>query len=371
MIPLVDLAAQHAEVSHQVDAGFRAVLAETAFVGGPHVARFEQAFAEACGRQHCIGVANGTDALELILRAAGIGPQDEVIVPAATFIATAEAPARVGARVVVVDVDPDHLLIDPEQVAAHLTPRTRAVIAVHLYGRLAPMEALAKVVAGRDIVLIEDAAQAQGARRDGAGIGSWSLAAATSFYPGKNLGAYGDAGAVVTDDEAFAQRVRLMANHGSQHRYDHEVLGGNSRLDALQAVVLSAKLPQLDRWNAARRWAAGRYDEVLRDHPAVVVPPYRLGDDHVWHLYTVRVPHRDEVLADLHRSGVGAGIHYPVPVHRCAPFAHSAPWGCPVAERAATQLLSLPMHPHLTPDTQQRVVAALLSALDRVPEGEP
>jgi dTDP-4-amino-4,6-dideoxygalactose transaminase len=369
VIPLVDLAAQHAEVAEVVDIGFRAVLTETAFVGGPHVAAFEQAFADYTGRRACVGVANGTDALELVLRANGVGPGDEVIVPAATFIATAEAPARLGASVVVVDVDPDHLLIDPEQVARHLTPRTKAVIAVHLYGQLAPMDELARVVAGHDIVLVEDAAQAQGARRNHLGIGSWSQAAATSFYPGKNLGAYGDAGAVVTDDEQLADRVRVLANHGSRRRYDHEVLGGNSRLDALQAVVLSAKLAHLDEWNMARRRAARRYDESLSGHPSIALPRYHDGPDHVWHLYTVRVPERDAVLDHLHRNGIGAGIHYPVPVHRCAPFANSAPWGCPVAERAAGELLSLPLHPHVTPEAQDRVVDTLLTALTRPLKG--
>lgn len=371
MIPLVDLAAQHAEVADAVHAGFADVMASTAFVGGPHVAAFETAFAQSCGRRWCVGVANGTDALELILRAAGIGPGDEVIVPAATFVATAEAPARVGADVVVVDVDPNHLLIDPLAVRSHLTARTAAVIAVHLYGRLAPMEALSEVLTTTGVHLIEDGAQAQGARRDGLAMGSWSLAAATSFYPGKNLGAYGDAGAVVTDDDDLAERVRVIANHGSRRRYEHELLGGNSRLDTLQAVVLSAKLPHLDRWNVARRTAAQRYDQWLSGHPGLMLPPVDDGTDHVWHLYPVRVAHRDAVLADLQAHGIGAGIHYPVPVHRCAPFRDAAPWGCPTAERAATELLSLPLHPHLTVDDQQRVVAALLAAVDRTERGLP
>jgi dTDP-4-amino-4,6-dideoxygalactose transaminase len=364
MIPLVDLAAQHAEVAEAVEAGFRQVIHDTSFVDGPPVRAFEKEFADFTGRRCCIGVGNGTDALELILRAAGIAPGDQVIVPAATFVATAEAPARLGAEVVVVDVDPEDLLLDPDQVARHLSPRTRAVIAVHLYGRLAPMSALAEVIADRDVVLVEDAAQAQGAVREGLGIGSWSVAAATSFYPGKNLGAYGDAGAVVTDDDELAHRVRLLANHGSPRRYHHEVAGGNSRLDTLQAVVLSAKLRHLDRWNAARRAGAARYHTMLRGHPEITLAP--LGDDdHVWHLYPVRVPRRDAVLSELHRQGIGAGIHYPVPVHGCAPFATSAPTPCPHAERAADELLSLPLHPHLDERDQQRVVEALLAALHR------
>lgn len=373
MIPLVDLAAQHAEVASAVEAGFAEVLSTTGFVGGPHVDAFEKAFADFCDRRACVGVGNGTDALELILRACGIGPGDEVIVPASTFIATAEAPARVGARVVVVDVDPVTLSIDPHQVAQRLTTRTRAVIAVHLYGRLAPMNELVDLLSergnGRSVLLIEDAAQAQGARRGAQGIGSWSVAAATSFYPGKNLGAYGDAGAVVTDDPALAERIRTIANHGSRRRYEHEILGGNSRLDALQAVVLHAKLPSLDRWNQARRAAAQCYDALLSEHPQVGRPPVGTTDDHVWHLYTVRVPHRDAVLAELQAKGVGAGVHYPVPVHRCAPFAESAPWGCPVAEQAAAELLSLPLHPHLDVDTQQYVVDTLISAIHNASRG--
>lgn len=374
MIPLVDLASQHAEVSDAVERGFREVLATAGFVGGPMVTAFEEAFAQYCGRTACVGVGNGTDALELILRAAGIGPGDEVIVPASTFIATAEAPARVGARVVAVDVDPDALLIDPDRVVERLTTRTRAVIAVHLYGQLAPMERLVERLAdhrmGRNVMVVEDAAQAQGARRAGCGIGSWSTAAATSFYPGKNLGAYGDAGAVVTDDLVLAERLRTIANHGSRRRYEHEVLGGNSRLDALQAVVLQAKLPRLDAWNAARRLAARRYDTLLAGRPDLRRPVVTDADDHVWHLYTVRVPQRDAVLAHLQANGIGAGIHYPVPVHRCAPFRSSAPWGCPVAEQAAEELLSLPLHPHLTVEQQQRVVDVLLTALDLTTRGD-
>jgi len=201
------------------------------------------------------------------------------------------------------------------------------------------------------------------------GIGSWSVAAATSFYPGKNLGAYGDAGAVVTDDVVLADRIRTIANHGSRHRYVHELLGGNSRLDALQAVVLNAKLPVLERWNQARREAAARYDELLRDVPDVIRPPFVGGDDHVWHLYTLRVPRRDAVLARLQAGGIGAGIHYPVPVHRCPPFSGCAPWGCPVAEQAAETLLSLPLHPHLAPEAQHRVVDVLATALERTARG--
>ncbi|MGZ7015328.1 MAG: DegT/DnrJ/EryC1/StrS family aminotransferase, partial [Acidimicrobiales bacterium] len=310
-IPLVDLVAQHAEVADEIELGFREVMASTSFIGGARVEAFEQDFGAWWGRRSAIGVANGTDALELMLRAADIGPGDEVIVPANSFIATASAVVRAGARPVFADVDPSHLLIDPESVAARITSRTRGVIAVHLYGQIAPMERLRGIVAGTQILLFEDAAQAHGARRFDEPAGTVGLAAATSFYPGKNLGAYGDGGAVLTDSAELAHRVRLLANHGTNGKYEHETLGFNSRLDSLQAVVLHAKLRRIDDWNAARRTAAARYDELLRDEPSLWLPQTMAGNEHVWHLYVVRVPRRDQVLAHLHAEGVGAGVHYP------------------------------------------------------------
>lgn len=363
MIPLVDLASQHDEIAPEIAEGFQRVLESGEFIGGPEVEAFETAFARHSARQHCIGVANGTDALELVLRAAGIGPGDEVIVPAATFIATAEAPARCGARVVVADVHPDTLGLDADQVRRRLTPRTRAVIPVHLYGRLTPIEPLLDLVDGTGIAIIEDAAQAQGARDRRGGPGGGTLAATTSFYPGKNLGAYGDAGAVLTDDPVLAQRIRAIANHGSTRRYQHDLLGQNSRLDALQAVVLRAKLARLEDWNAARRAIAERYHTRLASLPVRIPPGASSPEEHVWHLYPIRTPARDEVLATLQTAGIGAGIHYPRVVHHHPPFASGA--HCPVAERAFAEVLSLPLHPHLSPTDQDRVIEELGLALDR------
>ncbi|GAA2025102.1 DegT/DnrJ/EryC1/StrS family aminotransferase [Catenulispora yoronensis] len=361
-IPLVDLAAAHAEIAEEVEAGFAEVLARTAFVGGPAVAEFEREYAEFGGVRHCVGVGNGTDAVELALRAVGVGPGHEVIVPVNTFAATAEAVARTGAVSVFVDVDPDTCLIDVPAALAAVGPATKAVVPVHLYGQLAPVEELQAGLAGGEVRIVEDAAQCQGATRKDRTPGSGPGAiAATSFYPGKNLGAYGDAGAVLTDDDGLARTVRTLASHGGLTKYAHDIVGVNSRLDTLQAVVLRAKLRRLPTWNAARRAAAAYYDKLLADVEDVVTPTVLPGNEHVWHLYTVLVPERDAVLADLDAEGVGAGIHYPVPLHRTGAFATDASF--PVAEHIAAHTLSLPLHPHLTRDQQERVAAVLARAL--------
>jgi dTDP-4-amino-4,6-dideoxygalactose transaminase len=361
----VDLAAQQAEVDDEVRAGIDEVFATTAFVGGPAVGRFEAAYAAAVGVQHCVGVANGTDALELALRAVGVGPGDEVVLPANTFVATAEAASRIGAVPVPVDVDPVHLLVDPDAVRSAVGPRTGAVVPVHLFGRMAPVEELLKIAADAGVPLVEDAAQAQGARRRGRCAGAVGLAAGTSFYPGKNLGAAGDAGGVTTDDADVARRVRLLAGHGSARKYDHEVVGMNSRLDTVQAVVLEAKLKRLAGWNALRRAAAARYGALLAGVAGVRPPAAAAGDEDVWHLYVVQVEQRDRVLAALHEAGIGAGVHYPTPVHRTGAYAHLGlgRGAFPVAEAAADRILSLPMHPHLTAAQQERVVEVLAAAV--------
>ncbi|WP_322766854.1 DegT/DnrJ/EryC1/StrS family aminotransferase [Frankia sp. Cr1] len=376
-IPLVDLAAAQAEIAEEVRAGFDEVLATTAFVGGKHVSAFEREYADFCAVGYCVGVGNGTDAIELALRAAGVGAGtavsaatgttggvDEVVIPVNTFVATAEAVVRAGARPVFVDVDDDHLLMDPDAVGGALTDRTRAVIPVHLYGQAAPVEQIA-AACRPDTIVVEDAAQAQGAVRGGRAAGGLGLLAATSFYPGKNLGAAGDAGAVLTDDAELARKVRLLGAHGSERKYVHESLGFNSRLDTLQAVVLRAKLARLARWNQARAAAALRYDELLSGDSRVRLPATLPGNVHVWHLYVVRVPDRDAVLARLHEQGVGAGIHYPVPLNLQPAFAGLG-YGAgdfPVAEKAAGEILSLPLYPHITPEQQERVAEELRRAL--------
>ena len=366
-IPLVDLKAQQREVQEQVNAGLAKIFENTAFIGGAAVSGFEQAYAGFLGAGHSIGVGNGTDALELALRAAGVGPGDEVIIPANTFVATAEAVSLVGAIVVPVDVDPQHLLIDPLAAAEAVTERTKAIIPVHLYGQTAFVEELEPIAAACGAVIIEDAAQSQGATRFGRNAGTLGRVAGTSFYPGKNLGAAGDAGAVLTNDPELAERVRLLSAHGSRVKYVHEAVGRNSRLDAVQAVVLSAKLERLAGWNQLRRDAAARYSELLADVPGVVLPQQAEGNEDVWHLYVVQVEERDRVLAELNEAGIGAGIHYPDPVHLTPAFEHLG-YGAgsfPVAEQAAGRILSLPLYPHITEEQQQRVVQALNAAVSR------
>lgn len=360
---MLDLSFQDAQVAGEIRAGFDRVISASSYVLGPDVDAFESAFAEFCCVGQVIGVGNGTDALELALRAAGVGPGDDVIVPANTFMATAEAVLRSGASVVFADCDEDFLL-DPQDLRGRVTPRTRAVIAVHLYGQTAPVDDIRAVV-GPGVIVIEDAAQAQGARYRGRRSGSLGDVAGTSFYPGKNLGAYGDAGAVLTSSEPIAERVRALRNHGGVHKYEHFEIGSNSRLDSLQAVVLSAKLKRLDAWNAERRRVAGRYDRLLCDQPGVISPRTIPGNDHVFHQYVVRVPERDRVLRELTDAGIGAGIHYPLPVHLLPAFAglSSGAGLCPVAERLADEVLSLPIYPGLTLRKQEYVALRLAAAV--------
>ncbi|WP_406298272.1 DegT/DnrJ/EryC1/StrS family aminotransferase [Embleya sp. NBC_00888] len=371
-IPLVDLAAAHAEVAAEVEAGIARVLATCAFVGGPDVAGFEAEYAEFSGVAHCVGVANGTDAVELALRVLGVGAGAGVVMPANTFVATAEAAVRAGARPVFADVDDEYLLLDPQRAAEALggPVEVRALLPVHLNGQLAPMGALRALADARGQALVEDAAQCQGATQDGRGPGTWGpdAIAATSFYPGKNLGAYGDGGAVVTNSEAYALALREMRDHGSSRKYVHTRLGFNSRLDTIQAAVLRAKLGRLAQWNTRRRAAAARYDALLAGIEGVRVPRTAPGNEHVWHLYAVRVPERDKVLALLNEAGVGAGVHYPVPVHLQPAFAELgyARGDFPVAERAAEQILTLPLYPQLTVAQQERVVEVLAGALSRL-----
>ncbi|GAB3087138.1 DegT/DnrJ/EryC1/StrS family aminotransferase [Nocardioides zeae] len=372
VVPLVDLRAQQAEVAAEVRAGFDDVLARAAFVGGAEVAAFETAYAAFVGARHCVGVANGTDALELALRAVGVAAGDAVVLPANTFVATAEAVSRIGAVPHLVDVEDERLLVDPERVADAITPRTRAVVPVHLFGRVVPIGPLRALAAAHDLRIVEDAAQAQGARRSDGRAGTLGDAAATSFYPGKNLGAAGDAGAVTTDDAEVAARVRLLGAHGSPRKYVHDVIGTNSRLDTLQAVVLGAKLTRLERWNEARRTAADRYDALLGDlveRAGLRLPGRDVEALDAQHLYVVRVPGgaavRDAVLTALRGSGVEAGVHYPTPVHLTGAYRHLGlgPGSFPVAERAAGEILSLPLFPQITTAQQERVVAALAAAL--------
>jgi dTDP-4-amino-4,6-dideoxygalactose transaminase len=369
-IPLVDLKWQHAQVAEDIKAGMADVMANTAFILGPQVGIFERAFAGFQGSPYCVGVGSGTDALELGLRALGVGPGDEVIAPANTFIATVLAATRCGATPVLVDCDPVHYLIDPDQVEAAITPRTKAIIPVHLYGQLAPMAPILEIAERHGVAVLEDAAQAHGARQDGKLAGHFGAAAAFSFYPGKNLGAYGDAGAVTTTDPAVHELVLKLRNWGSGRKYYHPEKGFNSRLDTIQAVVLSAKLDRLAEWNSMRQIAADRYVDALEDVAGIQLPSAAPGNEHVWHLYVVRVPERDAILAALNEAGVGAGIHYPIPIHLQGAYAElgQGHGTFPVTETAAGDILSLPMFQGITMEQQRVVANTLRGALRSVQE---
>ncbi len=365
MIPLVDLKASWAAVEREVLEGFERVFASTSFVLGPEVAAFERDYAAFIGTSACIGVATGTDAIELLVRAAGI--TGEVLVPTNSFIASALAVSRAGATPRFVDCDDEGLLC-LESCHAKLTSKTEVVLPVHLYGQCAPMEKV-EVFAREHgaLKVIEDAAQAQGARRNNRVAGTWGLGAATSFYPGKNLGAAGDAGAITTNDDGVATRVRALRNYGGATKYVHPETGFNSRLDSLQAVVLSAKLKHLAEGNARRRAAAERYVSLLRNVRDVRLPRVAAGNESVWHLYPIRVPAkaRDRVVASMQSAGVAVGVHYPTPIHLQGAFAtHAHRVGdFPVAEARAAELISLPMYPELSADQQAHVADALTRAL--------
>lgn len=363
-VPFVDLGLQHRQIERQILAGWESVLDRTAFINGPEVSTFESAFADYMGVSHCVGVGSGTDALELALRALGIGPGHEVVLPANSFIASALAVVRAGATPVLVDVD-GHYLIDVDHAAAACTDRTKAIMPVHLYGQLAEMERIREVKEAKDLVVVEDAAQAQGARRNGQSPGYSSEAAATSFYPGKNIGAYGDGGAVLSNSESLAMKVRALGNWGGVNKYQHDEKGFNSRLDTLQAVVLAAKLQHLESWNAGRRAAAVRYADLFEDVEQIGLPQTLPGNEHVWHLFVVRVPDRDYVMKALQAEGIGVGIHYPIPIH-LQPAMSDLGYTIgdfPVAEKAAGEILSLPMFPGITPAQQEVVAEALIRAV--------
>jgi dTDP-4-amino-4,6-dideoxygalactose transaminase len=362
-VPFADLAAQTAEIRPELDFGWNQVVDSGRFVGGSVVECFEQEWSAYCGVKWTVSVANGTDSLQLILRALDIGRGDEVILPANTFIATAEAVALVGATPRFVDVDPRSLLIDPDQVAAALTTRTAAVIAVHLYGQMADMQALSAVTQRAGVALIEDGAQAHGAYCGSGRAGSVGIAGGFSFYPGKNLGAFGDGGAITTSDETLAARLRSIRDHGRSERdkYVHDRLGTNSRLDALQAAVLSAKLTRLDAWTDARRSVAHEYRELLPGH-LVQLLDEGPSTPSVYHLAVVRTKQRDAAVSGLARAGVETGVHYPIPCHLQGPFRGRAQAPLPVAELAAREVLSLPMFPNMT-SRQVAYVCETLSAI--------
>ena len=366
-IAFMDLAAQRAALAPTLENACLTALRRGDYVLGADVAAFEEEFAAFCGVRHAVGVDSGTSALELALRARGIGPGDEVITAANSFVASAFAISSVGATPVFVDVDPATALIDPPLVAAAVTPRTAAIMPVHLYGQPADMRAIRAIADADGLAVIEDACQAHGARDGARRAGALGDVAAFSFYPAKNLGAHGDGGMLVTDDDEIADRARLVRNYGQRVRYRSDVVGANRRLDTLQASMLRVKLPHLDAWNAARRAHAARYDAALAGL-RLLAPVVREGVQHVWHLYVVRVPERDAVRERLTASGVDSGIHYPIALHLQPAYADLGyrPGDLPVAERWAAEVLSLPMYPELPGDVPERVGRALASSLERV-----
>lgn len=359
-----DLAALHVPLRQELDAAYTRVMDRGWFITGAELEVFEQEFAACCRAKHAIGVANGLEALHLILRAYGIGQGDEVIVPANTFIATWLAVSQAGARPVPVEPDPATCNIDPARIEARITPHTRAIIAVHLYGQMADMPALRRIADRHGLRLIEDAAQAHGAMAHGLTAGSAGDAAGFSFYPGKNLGALGDGGAVTTGDDALAERIRLLRNYGSSVKYRHEIAGYNSRLDEMQAAFLRVKLRYLDGWNVQRREQAAIYTQGLSGLPGLVLPFVPDWATPVWHLYVVRTAQRAALQAWLDEGGIDTQVHYPIPPHLQGAYRDSgiaAEGSLPLSERLHREVLSLPIGAHLTPAQQQRVIDRLLA----------
>jgi dTDP-4-amino-4,6-dideoxygalactose transaminase len=364
-VPFVDLKAQYNAIAHEVGTAIDAVLKSGGFILGREVGLFEEEFAAYCETQYAVGVDSGTSALELALRAYDIGPGDEVITTANTFIATALAISHTGAKPVLVDIDPQTYNMDVAQMEQAITPRTRAIMPVHLYGQPADMDSILAVAEKHNLVVIEDAAQAHGARYKGKRTGSLGHAAAFSFYPAKNLGAFGDGGIVVTSSAETADRLRMLRNYGQRVKYYHDLQGFNRRLDTVQAAVLRVKLQYLDDWNSARRQHADHYSQLLGSVKGVTIPTVADYAEPVWHLYVIRVADRSSLQQQLSDQGISTVIHYPVPVHMQAAYRDLgyAKGAFPVTEEYADQIVSLPMYAELTPDMVERVVQAISDAV--------
>jgi dTDP-4-amino-4,6-dideoxygalactose transaminase len=359
-IPLVDLKAQYARIKPELDGAIQRVLDNASFILGAEVAQFEAAFADYIGVKHAISVSSGTAALQLALLACGIGAGDEVITTPHTFFATAEMVSQVGARPVFVDIRPDTYNLDPDLIERAITPATRAIIPVHLYGQAADMGPILAIARRHGLRVIEDAAQAHGAAYCGQRCGSLGDIAGFSFFPSKNLGCYGDGGMITTNDAALADRVRRLRDHGRTGKYEHVEMGWGERLDAVQAAILSVKLPYLETWNTERRLAAARYNTLLADTD-VVTPVEAPGNQHVYYCYVIRTPHRDALVEHLKAAGIGTGVHYPLPLHLQPAYESLGlrRGSFPVTEMAAEQVLSLPMYAEITPEQQSRIAGAV------------
>lgn len=365
-VPFLDLKSHHEPIRAQLDAAISQVIDSGAFAGGPFVAAFEREFADYCEAKFAIGLGNGTDALWLSLLAHGVGPGDEVITVPSTFMATAEAISFCGARPVFVDIEESTYTLDPALLEKSITPKTKAIIPVHLFGQTADLDPILEIANRHGLPVIEDACQAHGARYKGKRAGSIGLSGGFSFYPGKNLGALGEAGAVVTNDAALADKIKVLRDHGQAKKYVHSVIGWNARMDGIQGAVLSVKLKQLETANVKRREHAALYEQLLGGLENIITPAAAAHNEHVYHVYAVRVNNRDQVLRDMAEKGIACAIHYPVPVHLQGAYADLGlgVGSFPVAERCADQFLSLPMYPELTSIQIRAVAEALKECVD-------
>ena len=364
-VPYLDLKAQYEPIRGEIADAIQQVLDRTAFAGGPFVAQFEKDFATFCGTRFSAGVGSGTDALWMALLGLGIGPGDEVITVPDTFIATAEAISWCGARPVFVDVDPVTYNMDPSKIEAAITPKTRAIIPVHLFGQMADMDPILEIARKRKLFVVEDASQAHGAEYKGKKAGSIGDAGCFSFYPGKNLGAYGEAGGVVTDNEELDKKIRMLRDHGQAKKYYHSLIGWNARMDGIQGAVLSVKLKHLSAWNEGRRRNAAIYDELLKGVKEITTPKQAGYAKHVYHIYAIRVADRDRLITSLAEKDIHCGIHYPIPLHLLDAYTSLGyqKGGFPVAEKAAAEFVSLPMYPELTGEQLSRVSAELKATI--------
>ncbi len=363
-VPFLDLKAQYQSIKSEIDPAMQSIVDSCAFTSGPAVEKFEKNFAAYCGTKHCIGVGNGTSALELILRAYDIGHGDEVITVTNSFFASAEAISLANATPVLVDCNENDALIDVLRIEAAITPKTKAIIPVHLYGQCADMDGVKLVAAKHNLIVIEDACQAHGSGYKGKNAGSLAHAAAFSFYPGKNLGAYGEGGAVTTDDDNITAKIRMLRDHGMSEKYKHQIVGRNERLDGLQGAVLDVKLKHLDAWNKARRSHAKLYREILSKESRVQLFDTYADRESNYHLFVIRVKNRDQVQAKLKEKGIATGIHYPIAIHMQEAYAGLWKKGdFPVAEKTTPELLSLPMYAELTDAQIHEVCSALQDCL--------